>query len=64
MPHVCHIYSKASGMENDKICAYGKYDNTLPHWKCVIICCAEYLCINLHDQETDNHYLDTTPSNL
>ena len=62
MPHGCRIYSKAYDMEKDKMCAYTKSDNALPNWKSIILCCAKYLCINIHDQETDHCYSDTTPS--
>ena len=27
-------------------------DNALPHWKCVLRCCGDYLCNNIPDQET------------
>ena len=37
-------------------------DHALPHWKCVLWCCANCPCINLPDQETDNQYSETTPS--
>ena len=50
MPHGRHIYSKASDMENAKMCAYPHSDNSLPHWKCVLRCCAECPCINLPDK--------------
>ena len=39
MPHGCHIYSKASDMENDKMCTYPQSDHALPHWKCALWCC-------------------------
>ena len=26
------------------------YDYALPHWKCVLQCCADCLCINIPDQ--------------
>ena len=29
-----------------------KSDHALPHWKCVLRCCADCLCINIPDQET------------
>ena len=35
IPHGRHIYTKASDMERDRMCAYPQYDHALPHWKCV-----------------------------
>ena len=53
MPHGLHTYAKASYMANEKICTYPHSDNALTHWKCVLRCCAECICINLPDQETN-----------
>ena len=44
------------------MCAYTQYDHVMPHWKCVLRCCADCPCINLPDQETKNQNSDTTPS--
>ena len=52
MPHGFHIYAKASDMANSTICTYPQSDNSLPHWKFVLRCCAEFPCINIPDQET------------
>ena len=62
MSHGRHIYAKASDMTQDTMCAYPQSDHALLYWKCVLLCCAKFLCINLPDQETDNHSSDTTPS--
>ena len=62
MPHGRHISAKASNMANSTMCAYPQFDNALTHWKCVLQCCAECPCTNLHYQETDNQYLNITPS--
>ena len=62
IPHGHHIYAKASDMVNATICTYPKSDHALPNWKCVLRCCSDCDCINIHDQETDNQYSDTTPS--
>ena len=51
MPHGCHIYAKASDMANATMCDYPHSDNSLPHWKCVLQCCADFTCINLPDQD-------------
>ena len=52
IPHGSHIYAKASDMENTTMCAYPHSDHALPHWKCVLRCCADCPCINLPDHET------------
>ena len=44
------------------MCAYTQSDNALPHWKCVMRCCAKYTCVNIPDQETDDQYSEITPS--
>ena len=62
MPHGRHIYDKASDMAKDTMCTYPQSDHALPHWKCVLWCCAEFPCISLPDQEIDNQYSKTTPS--
>ena len=62
MPHERHIYATASDMENAIMCTYPHYDNALPHWKCVLRCCAECLCINIPDQETNEKNEETTTS--
>ena len=65
MPHGRHIYAKASGMVQATMCTYTQSDHALPHWKCVLRCCADYPCINIPDQEI---YINTgsmsqTPQN-
>ena len=49
-------------MEKASMCAYSQSDHTLPHWKCVLRCCAKRPSINISDQETDYQYPDTSPS--
>ena len=56
MPHGRHIYAKASDMANATMCAYPHSDHALQHWKCVLRCCADFPCINLHDQGTDKKH--------
>ena len=51
MPHVSHIYATASDMANATMCPYPQSEHSLPHWKCVLRCCADYPCINIPDQE-------------
>ena len=62
MPHGHHIYAKASDMANATMCTYPQYEHSLPHWKCVLWCCADYPCINIPDQETTKNHEETTPS--
>ena len=62
MPHGCHIYAKASDMAQATMCIYPKSDHVLPHWKCVLRCCADCQCINISYQETYIQNPDTTPS--
>ena len=35
------------------MCAYPHSDHALPHWKCILLFCADCPCINLSDQETN-----------
>ena len=53
MPHRLHIYAKAYDMVNATMCTYPQYDHALPHWKCVLRCCADFPYINIPDQETN-----------
>ena len=62
MPHGRHIYSQAYDMENATMCTYTNSNHAISNWKYVLRCCAEYPCINLPYQETDNHNSDTTAS--
>ena len=62
MPHACHIYAKASDIENSTMCTYPQSDRALPHWKFLLRCCAECLHMNIPDQKTNKKYEETTPS--
>ena len=61
IPHRRHIYAKACDMEQATMYAYTQSDHELTHWKCVLLCCDDCLCINIPDQETDNQNSRTTP---
>ena len=61
MPHGSHIYAKSSDMENDKMCTYPQSEHALPHWKCVLRCCADCQFINIPNQETTKKHEETTP---
>ena len=56
------MYAKASDMAKATMCTYPQSDHALPHWKCVLWCCAKCTCVNLTDQETDYQYSNTSPS--
>ena len=56
MPHGRHIYAKAYDMKKATMCAYSKSYHALPHWKCVLRCCAQSPGINIPDQETDDKH--------
>ena len=62
MPHVHHIYAKVYDVVKAIMCTYPHSDHALSHWKYVLRWCADCTCINLPNQETDNHYSETTPS--
>ena len=62
MTHGRHIYDKAYDMAKTTMWAYSQSDNSLPHWKCLLICRAKCPSINLPDQERDNQYPYTSPS--
>ena len=55
MPHGRHIYAKAPDMAQATMYVYPQSDHALPDWKCVFPCCYDFPCINITDQETDNH---------
>ena len=56
MPHGRHIYAKESDMANSTMCTYPHSGHSLPHWKYVLKCCADYPCINISDQETNKKH--------
>ena len=56
-----HIYATAADIYVATMCAYPPYQHALPHWKCVLPCCCNCLCIDLPDQESDKHYSNTSP---
>ena len=62
MPHGHHMYAKESDMEKATIFTYPHSDHALPHWKCVLRCCADCPYINLTDQETNKKHEETTHS--
>ena len=61
-PHGRHIYAKSYDMAKATVCANSQSDHALPHWKCVLRCCAKFPCINIPDQETDDKNPNPSPS--
>ena len=55
IPHGHHIYAKASDMANATMCTYPQSNHALPHWKCILQCCAEFPYINLPEQEKNKN---------
>ena len=49
-------------MAKATLCAYPQSDHALPHWKCVLRCCAKCPSVNLPDQETYDPYSNTSTS--
>ena len=56
------ILSTPDGVTYHSPNVYLTSDHAIPHWKCVLRCCAECLCINITDQETTKKHEETTPS--
>ena len=55
IPHGKHMFQTASDMAMTKICAYTSSSYSLPHWKCVLYCCAKYPWTYLTIPELDQH---------
>ena len=64
MLHGSHIYAKASDIANAKMCTYPQSAHALPHWKCVLRCCADCPCINIPDQVKTKKHEETKPPKL
>ena len=62
MPHGRHIYAKAYDMSKATMCANSQSNRALPHWKCVLRCCAQCPIINNPYQETDDKHPNPIPS--
>ena len=62
MSHGRHIYAKAYDMAKKTMCAYSQSYHELPHWKCVLQCCAKCPSINITHQEIYDQYPNTSPS--
>ena len=53
---------KTYDTEKEKMCAYSQSDHAVPHWKCVLRCCAQYPRIYITDQETNDKHPNPSPS--
>ena len=42
MPHGRHIYAKVYDMVKATMCTYPQSVHALPHWKCLLCCCAKF----------------------
>ena len=63
MPQGRHICAKASDVVKVRMCIYLQSDHAIPHWKCILWCCAECPHINLIYQETDKKHKRNNPLN-
>ena len=50
-----HIYQTASGTAMDTMCTCQPYQSELPHWKCVLRCCANFPYIAIPSKKPDKH---------
>ena len=62
MPHGHYIQAKAYVISKSIMCANSQSDHALPHWKCVLQCCAQCPSINIPNQETDDKHPNPSPS--
>ena len=53
MPHGKHMLKTAYGMDVATMCAYKSSKYALPHWRCVLRCCAKFQIIDLPSPESD-----------
>ena len=44
------------------MCAYPQSEHSLPHWKCVLLCCNDCPCINIPEQYITKKHDKTTPT--
>ena len=62
MPHGRQIYAKAYDMAKATMCDNSQSDNSLPHCKCLLICCAQCPGIHIPNQETYDKHPNPSPS--
>ena len=61
MPHGKHTPKTVSDINMATMCAYKSSKYALPHWKCVLRCCAKCPCINLPSPEYDQKNSNIIP---
>ena len=61
MPHGHNMYAKEYDVEKSTMCTYPQSDHALPHWKCILLCCAECPYINFPDQRSDKNIIKQHP---
>ena len=61
MPHGKHIFQIAFEMSMATMCAYPSSKYALPHWKCMLRCCAQYTRIDLPSPKSYQHNLNVIP---
>ena len=49
-------------MAKATICAYSQSYHALPHWKCLLLCCAKFPNSNIPDHETDDKHPNPSSS--
>ena len=57
-----HMFQTSSEMTMSKMCEYPSSNYVLPHWKCVLCCCAQYPWIDLPSLDSDKHSSNVIPT--
>ena len=62
IPNSKNIFKTESDMAIEKICAYPSSNFALPHWKCVLFCCAKFPRIDLLSLKLYQHNSHVSPT--
>ena len=62
IPHGNHMFQKSSDMAMATMCAYPSSKYALPHYKCVMRCCAQCPWIYLPIPKTDHNSYNVSPT--
>ena len=62
IPHGKNIFQAAYDMSTATMFAYTSSNYALPHWKCVLRCCENFLQIDLQILESDYHNSNVSPT--
>ena len=62
IPHGNHMSKIASDMAVEIFYEYPSSKYALPHWKCVMNCCAKCPCIDIPSPESDQHNSNVSPT--